>query len=118
MLALKRCRELAGRRIRHAHQNAKVADPCPDCSNSLLASTVGPEKIQNPMKLVQGGTEDFGALLVEQGIDVAQARALCQDLELYAGKTLFHPVQPGLPSAFITSIEKAREVSDALGTAG
>jgi hypothetical protein len=118
MLALKRCRELAGRRIRHAHENAKLPDPCPDCLNSLLASTIGPEKIQNPVKLVSGGTEDFAGLLLEIGYEPTQARSLCQDLELFAARTLFHPSQPELPSGFIASIEKAREVSDALGVEG
>jgi hypothetical protein len=116
MLALHRCRELAGIRIRHAHENAKLADPCPDCTNGLLASVVGAERIPDPMKLVRGGADNFVSLLVEMGFEATQAKSLGQDLELYSGRTLFHPEQPDLPSGFIASIEKAREVSDALNT--
>jgi hypothetical protein len=107
--AVMRCRELAGVRIKHR---------CPDCGNGhplhLVASS-NPSFLTDGMTLVKGGTSSFRAWLEEQGFDVLQAAALCQQLETFAARTLSEPRCPDLPSGFIAAIEKAREVSNAVG---
>ena len=61
-MALMRCRKLAGVRIRHK---------CKDCAEghpeSVVASVLGPTEVTDPLKLVQGGAEDFQALLPTRG---------------------------------------------------
>lgn len=108
-LALMRCRELAGIRIRHK---------CPECAegepDSLVASAMGESQVIDPLKLVRGGTDGLRSWLEEQSFDTAQAASLCQQLEIYAARTLFEPRCPELPSGFVAAVEKAREVSHAL----
>lgn len=105
-VALMRCRELAGRRIRHK---------CADCAKgkplAVVASLVGPEVVTEPLKLVQGGTDSFHSWLADQGFADSQALPLCQQLEIFAARTLFEPRCPDLPSGFVASIEKAQEFS-------
>lgn len=108
-LALMRCRELAGVRIRHK---------CADCAKgeplSVVASIVGPDGIEDPMRLVRGGTDVFSQWLREQGFASSQAESLCQQLEVFSARTLFEGNCPGLPSGFVAAIEQAKEVSSAL----
>jgi hypothetical protein len=107
-MALFRCRELAGVRIRHK---------CPDCGdgkgNAVVASVVGPGR-HDPVALVRGGAEGFLELLTEWGVGREQAAALAQMLEVYAARTLYEPTCPDLPSGFVAAVERAREVTDAL----
>ena len=107
-LALHRCRELAGVRIRFK---------CPDCAegkpDSLVAAALGP-KAGDPVQLVRGATDGFRELIEQQGISGDQAAALCEQLEIYAARTLFEPVCPDLPSGFVAAVNKAQEVSGAL----
>ena len=70
--------------------------------------------IEDPMKLVKGGTDSFHAYLLEREFGQEQATAICQQLEVFAARTLFDPRCPELPSGFVAAIEKAREVSHAL----
>jgi hypothetical protein len=56
-------------------------------------------------------------VLVGQGISVAQAAALGQQLETYAARTLYEPKCPELPSGFVAAVNKAQEVSHELSTA-
>lgn len=100
---LLRCRTLAGVRIRHK---------CPDCATgtppSLVASALGPTAVPDPLKLVQGGSEDFGWLL-SSVLPEEHVSSICRMLELYAAKTLCEQ-NPTLPSGLMAAIEKAREV--------
>jgi hypothetical protein len=111
-LALHRCRELAGVRLRFK---------CGDCAegqpDSMVASALGPAQAPDPVKLVKGATDGFQELLVGQGISVAQAAALGQQLETYAARTLYEPKCPELPSGFVAAVNKAQEVSHELSTA-
>lgn len=110
-LALLRCRELAGIRIRHK---------CKDCAegypDSVVASVIGSEQVGNPLLLVKGGADGLRTYLSASGFDDAQALSLCQTLEVYAARTLFDGKQPDLPAGFIAQVEKAKEVSSALST--
>lgn len=109
LMAVHRCRELAGIRIRH-----KCGECGGEAENHLVASTMGTEEITDPMKLVSGGADGFESLLREWGFAAAQAAALKQQLELWAARTIFQPKLPELPSGFVSQVEKAREVSDAV----
>jgi hypothetical protein len=108
-LALLRCRELAGVRLRFK---------CPDCAeghpSSMVASVLGDEVADDPRKLVNGATDVFQEMLVGKGIDQAQAAALGQQLEVYAARTLFASACPPLPSGFVSAVNKAQEVSHEL----
>ena len=108
-LALMRCRELAGARIRH-----KCAECAKDSPLPLVASVLGPGYVEDPMKLVKGGTDSFRSYLLEQDFGPEQATAVCQQLEVFAARTLFDPRCPKLPPGFVAAVEKAREVSDAV----
>jgi hypothetical protein len=77
---------------------------------------MGAAHVTDPMKLVTGGTDNLRALLVERGWEDAQASALCQQLEVYAARTLFHKACPDLPSGFVAAIERGLEVSDAVAS--
>jgi hypothetical protein len=110
-LALHRCRELAGVRVRHK---------CPDCADgqplSMVAAALGDELADDPVKLVRGGTDGFRELLIEQGMNPDQAGALCTQLEVYAARTLYASACPPLPSGFVSSVSKALEVSHELSS--
>lgn len=108
-LALHRCRELAGVRIRHKCKECGGESP-----DAVVASIVGAEVVTDPMKLVKGGADGFRSFLAECGYEETQRNSLGQMLEVWAAKTIFEPRQPELPSGFVAQIERAREVSDAL----
>ena len=109
-LALHRCRELAGVRVRHK---------CPDCADghplAMVASALGQDKVgDDSVTLVRGGTDGLRDFLTEQGMDTEQASALCRQLEVFAARTLFQPSCPELPSGFVAAVNRARETSVAL----
>lgn len=108
-LSLMRCRELAGMRIRHK---------CPDCAegqpNPVVASVVGAQAVADPLKLVQGGTDGLRALLSEWGWEEAQSTSLCQQVEVFAARTLFDPRCPELPAGLVAAIARAEEVTSAI----
>ncbi len=103
-LALIRCRKLAGVRIRHT---------CRDCAegheDARVASVIGPERVGDTRKLVDGGTEEFYSLLMQHGYGQSLSASLCQTLEIYAARTLFSAEHPELPSAFTAQIENAQK---------
>lgn len=111
-LALMRCRELAGARLR------RYKDRCKDCfdgsdsySNALVAAFIGPENVERlgapePQALVAGGTDTFCALLASWGYPEKEARTIANFLELYAARTLFHD-NPGVPSIPTTKLRAA-----------
>ena len=105
-LALLRCRELAGIRIRHK---------CKDCAeghpDSVVASVLGPSNVVDPLKLVAGGADGFYHFLLEKGFTASLADGLRKTLEVYAGRTLFEKQHPELPSGFMAQVENAEEVS-------
>lgn len=110
-LALHRCRELAGVRVRHK---------CPDCADgqplSLVAAALGEQDAPDPVGLVRGGTDGLREFLTEQGMEFSQAAALCTQLEVYAARTLYQPRCPQLPSGFVAAVNKAQETSHALAS--
>lgn len=115
-MALARCRELAGIRIK---QKEKL---CPECvqaangaPNSLIASVVGADALiqmnLTPLKCVEGGADTLRSLLPHWGYSQNQTASLAEMVEAYAARTLFQSRQPGLPSGFAAHFERARETS-------
>ena len=95
-VALLRCRELAGARIRSRK------DTCPHClegnehtPNSLLASALGRDGLEplgapEPRALVAGGADGLEAILRSWGYSPEEARTVCDLLEIHAARTLFN----------------------------
>ena len=105
-LALDRCRELAGSRLRTKITNARAKEQCPDCAatikdvpNGLVASALGdnaPDGLPIPRDLVAGGAAAFEARLIRWGADPGGAALLGSAIEQHAARTLFDP-DPQLP---------------------
>lgn len=116
-MALARCRELAGMRVR---QKEKACPECVARANghplSLVAAMVGPDVLTQlglePLKLVKDGASTFSTVLSGWGYSEAQALALAEVVEVYAARTLLEPRQPSLPPGFASQFERAKEASD------
>ncbi len=116
-LALLRCRELAGARVRTLYKRSPaVMAQIDGRPNAYVAAIIGREQLvklacAEPLQLVKTGTDTFITLCLEWGIDETQAAALAQMIETYAAKTLFEPRLPHFPSGFVAQIERANEIS-------
>ncbi len=116
-MALRRCREMAGARIRRfdtkCHECLERADGKP---NMLVAALIGPENLARlgtpePLKLVEGGSDGFRSLLQDTwGIPDAQATALSQMVEMHAARTIFDSEVSELPSGFEAHVMRIREL--------
>jgi hypothetical protein len=126
-MALARCRELAGIRIKQKGNRPYGKGAIPDYvaeilgtingqTNSDIASFLGPDKLErlevHPVQLVKGGAQTLATLLGEWGYGYAQSIALSELVESYAARTLFKTGHPTLPSGFAAQFEKAKEASD------
>jgi hypothetical protein len=116
-MALARCRELAGIRIK---QKEKI---CPDClkdangqPNSEIAALIGADSLERlsltPVQLVRGGTDTLSSLLGEWGYATVQAAAISEMVESYAARTIFKSGHQTLPSGFAAQFERAKEASN------
>jgi hypothetical protein len=114
MMALARCRELAGIRLWQKQRQ------CPDCfmradgqPHALVASIVGPDVVVKlgwePLRLVRGGTDTFKDMLVYWDYSPKQADAVCEMIETFAARTLYDERLPQLPAGFATHLEHAKE---------
>jgi hypothetical protein len=114
MMALARCRELAGIRLWQKQRH------CPDCfeqadgkPHALVASIVGPETVKlldwTPQRLVRGGTDTFKDMLIYWGYTDTQAEAICELIEGFAARTLFDERLPQLPVGFAAHLDRAKE---------
>jgi hypothetical protein len=119
MMALARCRELAGIRVR---QKERL---CPEClapangkPHAMVASIVGVGTLErldlNPTTLVRGGADTLREMMISWGYDPTQAHEISKMIETYAARTLFDERQPPLPAGFVTQFERAMEVDDAV----
>jgi hypothetical protein len=120
MMALARCRELAGIRL---WQKQRI---CPDCfqnadgqPHALVASIVGPRVVEqldwDPMRLVRGGADTLRDILIYWDFSDKQAAAICEMVESFAARTLYDERLPQLPSGFAAHLERARGM-DALAS--
>lgn len=116
MMALARCRELAGVRIRQKERQ------CPECvapaigqPPALVASIVGPGTLErldlNPTNLVRGGADTLREVLIGWGYDKTQSHEISKMVESFAARTLFDERQPPLPAGLVTQLEKAKEAA-------
>jgi hypothetical protein len=119
-MALMRCRELAGLRIRNKSCWAELERRCPGCmerarekSNELVASAIGPDPLAmikvDPMNLVMDGAATLRPLLNGWGYSEQQINELCNWVELYAASTLFSEETPSLPMEFMLKLEHIKE---------
>lgn len=119
-IALHRCREVAGARIRSQHKKVPEVLALTDGKpNTLVASILGQERLvalgtQESMALVKGGTNLFLDYCHEQGVDETQAGALGQMIEVFAARTLYERRTPDLTSGITAQILRACEVSEAI----
>ena len=126
-MALARCRELAGIRIKHREKPPANGKTPPEYAailaeingqpNHNIASFLGPDKLEvlkaQPAALVKGGADTLMLLLCEWGYGKAQATAISEMVESYAARTLFKTGHPTLPSGFAAQFERAKEASHA-----
>ena len=116
-MALARCRELAGIRIKQKEKT------CPECldgvngqPNSNIAAFIGADSLErlslNPSQLVRGGADTLESLLAEWGYGATQSKAISEMVESYAARTIFKSGHPTLPSGFAAQFERAKEASN------
>lgn len=112
-MALLRCREIAGSRIRSRYggEIMQVIDGHP---NTRVAEIVGSERLEalgcpDPLQLVSSGTDSFVLLLLQRGIHRSQADDLARTLRVHAAKTLCDST-PDLSPGFVAQVEKLKEV--------
>lgn len=115
-MAVARCRELAGIRLKRLEKS------CPEClrgvgdvQNPLVAAFVGVENLEKlkvtPHALVKGGADTLKVLLGEWGYSSIHSTAISEMVESYAARTLFKSDHPSLPSGFAAQFERAKEAS-------
>jgi hypothetical protein len=102
-LAVLRCRELAGSRLRSKKQS------CPHCleavahlPNALVASGLGRAGVEplgspDPRKLVEGGSDTLRALMLGWGYPEDEVKTVSDFVELHAARTLFNE-KPSVPA--------------------
>jgi hypothetical protein len=119
-LAVLRCREVAGARIR-SKQNAHpdLFTKVDGKPNALVAALIGYEgvtqiEVADPLQLVFGGTDSLAQLLLAWGYSQAQVEALAEMIRVHAARTLFEQDVHELPSGLVAQIERMMEVSDAM----
>lgn len=121
MMALARCRELAGIRL---WQKQKYCPECFECADgqphALVASLVGPKTVErlewDPLRLVHGGADTLRHLLIYWDFSEKQAAAICEMVESFAARTLYDARLPQLPSGFAAHLERARGLDDAVAS--
>jgi hypothetical protein len=90
-IALLRCREMAGNRIRNKDRGCAAG-----VHATLVAHKVGKEGLDRlelqPRALVKGGTDLLRPILSEMGYDEVHVQAFCDTIEAYATKTLLDEV--------------------------
>ena len=109
-LALLRCREQAGVRLRRRKAT------CPDCLEPMkqvphnqLVAALGPAGMEpfgdvSPIDLVAGGADVLRHLLVNWGHADAEAARLASAVELFAARTLFNDRPPQIPAGLIAKV--------------
>lgn len=112
-MAVERCRELAGSRLRtHSRGCDACAQKIDSVDNALVASVLGHEtavELDAPMPsvLVAGGAATFAKMLRRRGVGDEWIETLSGMVELHAARTLFQPEAPALPAGFLTAARRA-----------
>lgn len=113
-LALLRCREMAGIRLRRSKNCPSCLEAAAGQPAAMVASLVGTEGVQllgitNTRELVKGGADQFRSLLSSWGYTDAGAEVLAQIVEAHAARTLFEQKLPQMPPGFVAHVERTRE---------
>lgn len=111
-MALVRCREMAGSRLRSKHRNRPELRVADGRSNAEVASSLGPVTLEalgaDPLDLVSEGSAAFVGLLVGWGHAEREAAALGAMLESYAARTLFEERSPSAPAGFAGFLHRGK----------
>jgi hypothetical protein len=111
-MALVRCRELAGSRLRSKHRARAEMKVCDGRPNTEVAALLGPITLEqlgaDPMDLVSEGSSAFQGLLLSWGYAAPEAQALGQMLEMYAARTLFEERLPAAPAGFAGFLHRSK----------
>lgn len=103
-MALARCRELAGSRIRSKYRTRPEMRDADGVPNAEVAATLGPVVLEqmggDPLALVEGGAATFQTVLIHWGHGDREANALGVMLEQFAARTLFEEKPPSAPAGF------------------
>lgn len=119
-LALYRCREVAGSRIRTQIRARSKTSPelalIDKQSNCHVCSIIGQPRLNQmgldkPLALVKTGCDGFTAMLQSWGFEEAQAQVLSEMLLVWAAKTLYEEKIPSLPPGFIAQVERLRDMA-------
>lgn len=119
-LALYRCREVAGSRIRTQIRARSRTAPeltlIDKKSNCDVCSIIGQQRmhamgLDKPLALVKTGCDGFTAMLSSWGFDESQAQVLSEMLLVWAAKTLYEPEIPSLPPGFLAQVERIRAMA-------
>lgn len=119
-LALYRCREAAGSKIRQQIRTRSKGAPelalIDGRPNWHVAAMIGKQRLDvlgigPPLQLVRTGTEGFCALLGAWGFQPSQAEVLSEMVAVWAAKTLFDEELPSLPPGFLAQVDRMRELS-------
>jgi hypothetical protein len=112
-LALHRCREMAGNRIRNKAKGS-LRDDAGRIPPAALAAYVGAQVMQtigaDARELVAGGTDLLKPLLEAWGYSKPQAATICEMIELFAARTLFDDTA-ALPHTVESQIAQLREIA-------
>jgi hypothetical protein len=105
-LALLRCREIAGARLRSFKTKCPhCLDPVKDEPNHMVAAGLGrmglePLGAPEPRALVEGGTDVLGETLLGWGYTPEESKTVCDLLEIHAARTLFQR-RPSPPAGLL-----------------
>lgn len=113
-MALHRCREIAGNRIRNKGKgkiSLREDVPAERAAFSLGTSVVAGLHVP-ARELVAGGTDSLLGLLEGWGYSHAEAASICETVELFAARTLFEEVA-SLPSALESRFAQSRDLIEA-----
>lgn len=116
-MALARCRELAGVRIR---MKEKACPECIEAANGypdgLVAAAVGPQTLDRlsleAKALVRGGGDTLRSLFGSWGYSEEMSIMAARVVESYAADTLFESRHPTLPSGIIAELVGVKEARD------
>lgn len=117
-LALYRCREVAGSRVRTQIRGRSKTAPelalIEGTSNCHVAAEIGEKRLHamglnRPLDLVKTGADGFAALLEGWGFPSEQSKVLADMIVVYAAKTLYQTTLPTLPPGFLSQVERMRE---------
>lgn len=114
-LALMRCRELAGIRIRQKAQRhfPEYFAQCENVPYGSTAATLGMDALKkmglsNTLALVSGGADNLRSLLVAKGYSQEQADLFAEIIEVHAARTLMEESLPRIPEQTFSVIDWER----------